>query len=179
MNKILVTYATKHGATAEIAEKIGAVLQAAGLAAEVLPVDQVETLSKYGAVVFGSAVYAGQWRKEAISFLEANQQVFAEMPVWFFSSGPTGEGDPVALMKGWEFPEAQKPIADRIHPRAIAVFHGDLESRQAQLGREADRQGRARATGRLPRLERHRRVGARDRRHAQGGKPAASFLLTS
>ena len=127
-NKILVTYATKHGATAEIAEKIGAVVQAAGLAVEVLPVDQVETLSKYQAVVFGSAVYMGQWRKEAINFLEANEQTFAEMPVWFFSSGPTGEGNPVALMKGWEFPEAQKPIADRIQPRAIAVFHGILDT---------------------------------------------------
>ncbi len=133
-NKLLVTYATKHGATAEIAEKIGAVVRAAGLAVEVLRVDQVETLSKYQAVVFGSAVYMGQWRKEAITFLEANEQTFAEMPVWFFSSGPTGEGDPVQLMKGWEFPEAQKPIADRIHPRATIVFHGILDTHKLNLG---------------------------------------------
>ncbi len=39
--QILVTYATKHGATAEIAEKIGQVLQGAGLAVDVKSVDQV------------------------------------------------------------------------------------------------------------------------------------------
>ena len=133
-NKILVTYASKHGATAEIAEKIGAILQAATLAAEVLPVDQVATLSTYGAVVFGSAVYAGQWRKEAISFLENNQAVLAEMPVWLFSSGPTGEGDPVQLVKGALYPDALKPVVDRIQPRSIVVFHGSLDSDKLNLG---------------------------------------------
>jgi len=47
--------------------------------------------------------------------------------VWLFSSGPTGEGDPVTLTKGWRFPTAQKSIADRIHPRDIAVFNGILD----------------------------------------------------
>ncbi|MBN1312948.1 MAG: hypothetical protein JXB30_16155, partial [Anaerolineae bacterium] len=44
--------------------------------------------------------------------------------VWLFSSGPTGEGDPVEMMNGWRFPAGQQPIADRIQPRDIAVFHG-------------------------------------------------------
>ncbi|MBN1222528.1 MAG: hypothetical protein JXB23_04730 [Candidatus Aminicenantes bacterium] len=35
-NQVLVTYATKHGATAEIAEKIGQVLRQAGLGVDVL-----------------------------------------------------------------------------------------------------------------------------------------------
>ncbi|HCB50398.1 MAG TPA: hypothetical protein DEP47_12980, partial [Chloroflexi bacterium] len=51
----------------------------------------------------------------------------AERPVWLFSSGPAGEGDPVELLDGWRFPEAQQDIADRIQPRDIAVFHGALD----------------------------------------------------
>jgi menaquinone-dependent protoporphyrinogen oxidase len=125
--KILVTYATKHGATAEIAEKIGQVLQEAGLGVEVKSVDKVNELDAYRAVVLGSAVYAGMWRKEAVDFLEANEKKLAERVVWLFSSGPTGEGDPVELMKGWKFPEAQRPIADRIGPRDIAFFHGEID----------------------------------------------------
>jgi menaquinone-dependent protoporphyrinogen oxidase len=39
--KILVTYATKYGATKEIAEKIDEVLRQAGLQADVLPVDSI------------------------------------------------------------------------------------------------------------------------------------------
>jgi menaquinone-dependent protoporphyrinogen oxidase len=131
--KILVTYATKHGATAEIAERVGQVLQQAGLAAEVHPVTEVRDLRSFDAVVLGSAVYAGQWRPEAASFLATHERPLAERPVWLFSSGPTGEGDPVQLMKGWRFPEAQRPIADRIRPRDIAFFGGEIEMEKLNL----------------------------------------------
>ena len=39
--RVLVTYATKHGATGEIAEKIGEVLREAGLPTDVAPTYQV------------------------------------------------------------------------------------------------------------------------------------------
>ena len=128
--RVLVTYATKYGATAEIAEKIGQVLRGAGLQADVLPADRAGDLSPYKAVVLGSAVYIGQWQKKAATFLRANETALAERPVWLFSSGPTGEGDPVQLMKGWRFPTSLQPIADRIHPRDIAVFHGAADPKK-------------------------------------------------
>jgi len=31
------------------------------------------------------------------------------------------------LLQGWQFPEKQQPIADRIQFRDIALFHGDLD----------------------------------------------------
>jgi menaquinone-dependent protoporphyrinogen oxidase len=131
--QVLVAYATKHGATAEIAEKIGQVLRQAGLRTDVLPTDRVSDLTPYRAVVLGSAVYIGRWRKEAAGFLKANEKVLAEQLVWLFSSGPTGEGDPVELTKGWHFPKALQPIADRIRPRDIAVFHGVLNTKKLNL----------------------------------------------
>ena len=48
---VLVAYATKYGATAEIADKIGQVLREAGLRTDVLPVDRVGDLTPYKAVV--------------------------------------------------------------------------------------------------------------------------------
>ena len=123
-SQILVAYATKYGGTAEIAERIGQALRQAGLRADVLSADRVGDLTPYQAVVLGSAVYIGQWRKEAVKFLKANETVLAEKPVWLFSSGPTGEGDPVELVQGWRFPGKLQPIADRIQPRDVAVFHG-------------------------------------------------------
>lgn len=122
--RVLVAYATKYGATAEIADRIGEVLRQAGLNADVLPADRVDDVSAYQAVVLGSAVYMGQWRKEAARFLTANESVLAERPVWIFSSGPTGEGDPMELMEGWHFPGKLQPVADRIKPREITAFHG-------------------------------------------------------
>ncbi len=133
MDQVLVAYATKYGATAEIAEKIGQVLVQAGVPVEVLPVDRVGDLGPYRAVVLGSAVYAGQWRKEAAAFLRAQEKALAGRPVWLFTSGPTGQGDPVQLLKGWRFPEALQPIADRIRPRDVALFHGVLDIKKLNL----------------------------------------------
>ncbi len=126
-NKVLVTYATKYGATEEIAETIGEVLQEAELAVDVVPVKQVKDLAPYSAVVLGSAVYIGRWRKEAVKFMEDNEQALAARDVWIFSSGPTEEGDPVELVKGWTLPEKLQPVAERIQPHEIAVFHGELD----------------------------------------------------
>lgn len=125
-NQVLVAFGTKYGATAEIAEEIGRVLREAGLRPDVLPADRVVDPSPYKAVVLGSSVYIGQWRKEAARFLRANEKILAERPVWLFSSGPTGEGNPEALMHGWSIPKSLQPVADRIRPRSIAVFHGSV-----------------------------------------------------
>jgi menaquinone-dependent protoporphyrinogen oxidase len=131
--QILVAYATKYGATAEIAEKIGQVLRQAGLSADVLPAQRIDDLSPYQAVILGSAIYMGQWRKEAATFLKTNEKALTERPVWLFSSGPTGEGDPIQLLKGWRLPKAQQPVADRIRPRDIAVFGGALDPQKMNL----------------------------------------------
>jgi menaquinone-dependent protoporphyrinogen oxidase len=127
MSKILVAYGTKYGGTAEIAEKIGQVLREAGLTADVLPVDRVGDLAAYEAVVLGSAVYIGAWRKEAAKFLKANADALAGKLVWLFSSGPTGEGDAEALLEDWRLPKALLPIAEQVQPRDIAVFHGVVD----------------------------------------------------
>lgn len=132
-DSILLAYATKYGATAEIAEKIGQVLRQAGVPADVQSVDRVGDMTAYKAVVLGSAVYMGQWCKDAATFLETNAKDLADRPVWLFSSGPTGKGDPGQLMKGWRFPEAQQPIADRIKPRDITFFHGVLDMKKLSL----------------------------------------------
>jgi menaquinone-dependent protoporphyrinogen oxidase len=127
-DQVLVAYATKYGATAEIAEKIGEVIRQAGLRADVLPADHTGDLGAYGAVVLGSALYVGQWRKEAARFLETNEPVLAEKPVWLFLSGPTGEGDPVELVQGRHIPGKLQSIVDRIGPRDVAVFHGAVDA---------------------------------------------------
>ena len=110
--------------TKEIAEKIGEVLCQAGLQVDVSPVDGTLEITSYKAIILGSAIYIGKWQKEAVEFLKANEKILAGPLVWIFSSGPTGEGDPVELVEALRFPVALQPVVDRIHPRDIAVFHG-------------------------------------------------------
>jgi menaquinone-dependent protoporphyrinogen oxidase len=131
---VLVAYSSKYGATAEIAEQIGAVLHRAGLAVSVLRADLVPSLDPYQAVVLGSAVYAGQWMREAAHLLETEAPALATRPVWLFSSGPTGHGNPVEQMHGWRFPEGLRSVAEQIGPRDIAFFHGCIDRQKLHLG---------------------------------------------
>jgi menaquinone-dependent protoporphyrinogen oxidase len=89
--KVLVTAASKHGATAEIANVIGRVLETQSIDVDVLPPDDVEQVEAYEAVVLGSGVYAGHWLKPAKAFLEGNETALRERPVFLFSSGPIGQ----------------------------------------------------------------------------------------
>ncbi|WP_432989914.1 flavodoxin domain-containing protein [Dactylosporangium sp. CA-233914] len=88
---VLVTAASKHGSTAEIAELIGAVLTEQGLDATVCAPGDVAGLDGYDAVVLGSAVYAGHWLDPAQRFAERHAAGLAARPVWLFSSGPIGD----------------------------------------------------------------------------------------
>jgi menaquinone-dependent protoporphyrinogen oxidase len=134
MNKqVLVAYASKYGATAEIAERIGQAIQAKGFIVDVMLAEKVADPLSYDGIIVGSAVYAGQWRKEAALFLETHEQTLTNRPVWLFSSGPTGAGDPITLMKGWRFPESLQPIAERIQPQDIAFFGGVLDMTRLNL----------------------------------------------
>jgi menaquinone-dependent protoporphyrinogen oxidase len=123
--QILVTYSSKHGATAEIAEKIGSVLKEAGVDAVVMPVKQVKDPAEYGAVVLGSAAYYGRWRGDAVKFLKNNATQLAGKPTWLFMSGPTGKGAPKELLKGVLYPTSLQPVIDAIKPREVTAFHGD------------------------------------------------------
>lgn len=132
-NKILVTYASKHGATEELAVRIGDVISNHGHEVDVLNVENVGDISGYQSIILGSAVYIGQWRKSAANFLKENESTLTDKKVWLFSTGPTGEGDPVDLMKGWKFPEGLQTIVDKIEPEDIKVFHGVLDETKLNM----------------------------------------------
>ncbi len=128
MIKILVAYASKHHSTAEIACCIGELLQQQeDFRVDISSVEGVEAIAPYDAVILGSGVYMGQWQPEASRFLKQYERELTQRSVWLFSSGPTGQGDPSTLLKGWEFPEALQAVAMRIKPRNIALFHGRLD----------------------------------------------------
>ena len=128
MTRVLIAYATKHYSTAEIALAIAEELRRfPQLQVDLESVEDVKSITPYDAVISGSAVYMGQWRAEAARFLAKYQHELAQCPVWLFSSGPVGVGDPKTLMKGWQFPETLQPFADTIKPRDIVLFHGKLE----------------------------------------------------
>jgi menaquinone-dependent protoporphyrinogen oxidase len=89
--RLLVAYGSKHHATEEIASAIAAEIERHGIAADCLPAETVGDLSSYDAVVLGSAVYFGRWRKSARRLLKRHASELATKPLWLFSSGPFGK----------------------------------------------------------------------------------------
>jgi menaquinone-dependent protoporphyrinogen oxidase len=120
--KILVTSASKHGSTEEIGAFVAARLRERGQDAEAVPIEQVDGLLGYDAVVLGSAVYLGSWMKEAKAFVKAKRERLASLPVWLFSSGPTDEAGEHGLSEQ-QVDELEKAI----HPREHAVFPGAID----------------------------------------------------
>jgi menaquinone-dependent protoporphyrinogen oxidase len=120
---VLVAYGTKYGATAEIAEAIGAALRAAGAEAEVRRARSVRSLDGYSAVVLGSAVYMGRWRRDAMALLRRAE--LAERPLWLFSSGPVGKESPDAAR--WTRPQPVEDAARRLGAREHVVFAGKVD----------------------------------------------------
>jgi menaquinone-dependent protoporphyrinogen oxidase len=88
---VLVTAASRHGATQAIAHEIARQLRAAGRKAQVLEPEAVDTLDGIDAVVLGSAVYRGRWLPEARNLAARLEPVLGRREVWLFSSGPVGE----------------------------------------------------------------------------------------
>lgn len=124
---VLVAAASKHGATAEIAEWIGAELLAHGVEAEVKRLEDVRELGRYEAFVIGSGVYLGNWLKEARRFLDAHADELAERPTWLFASGSIVGDPPVA-----DDPDALRPgltekLVAQTHAREHRLFAGKLD----------------------------------------------------
>lgn len=120
--KVLVTVASKHGSTTDIARRVGQTLSERGLDVTVAPVEEGPNAADYGAVVVGSAVYAGHWLKPAMDFLEGNRAALNARLVWLFSSGPIG-----SPQKPTEDPADISKIAMTITSQDHKVFAGRLD----------------------------------------------------
>jgi menaquinone-dependent protoporphyrinogen oxidase len=121
--KVLVAYASKSGATAGIAEAIGAELQLHGHDVDVLDVNQVTDLTRYDVVVLGSALYIRRWRKNAVRFLRHNVDALRERQVWLFHSGPVGADKD----EDQDMPPAVCRLAHEIGATPAVTFPGRLE----------------------------------------------------
>jgi menaquinone-dependent protoporphyrinogen oxidase len=89
--KVLVSAASKYGATSQIAQAVADVLAAKGLEVTVIPPEKVGPGRGVRCRGAGSAVYMGQWMKPARELAERQAAALATRPVWLFSSGPVGE----------------------------------------------------------------------------------------
>jgi menaquinone-dependent protoporphyrinogen oxidase len=132
--RLLVTAASRHGATHEIASAIADGLTRRGVDVTARHTEDVESLDGYDAYVIGSAVYVGRWLDSARDLVEAHADTLAARPVWLFSSGPLGP------------PDALKPEGDPVDVAGLMetvqgvdhrVFAGRLDRKLLSFGEKA------------------------------------------
>lgn len=135
--RVLVAHASRHGSTAEIAERIAERLVAAGLDAEAMDVGEVGDVEAYDAHVIGAAAYMWHWLKPATRFVRHNEELLARRPVWLFSSGPVGDetvdedgNDILEVSRPKEFDE----LHDLLEPRDEQVFFGKWDPDAPPVG---------------------------------------------
>ena len=138
MNRALIVYASRHGATRGIATRIGEVLRSEGVDAAVAAAQLEPDPAAYDAVIVGSGVYMGSWLKEGIEYLERYSATLKGRPTWLFSSGPipgSSKEQPVDEDRyGGALGPAEGPgsggrkrielLADRIGVRDHRIFQG-------------------------------------------------------
>ena len=147
MTNVNVVYASRHGGTRGIAERISEVLRAEGLGVSCAPADEASDLTNADAFVIGSGVYMGSWLDEGVKFIEHNTAALAARPVWLFSSGPlrgsSAEKEGIDPLEAALGPEegpgsgGRKKVAafaDAIHAREHRVFFGAFDPNDPARG---------------------------------------------
>lgn len=131
-NKILVTYASRAGSTAEVAEVIGKSLTQDGTQVKVLPMRDVKDLSIYRAVVAGSAIRKSKWLPEAMQFIQTHRSELGQKPFATFTVCIT-----LAMSNSDQYRQAVtewiQPVRTQVKPLSEGLFAGMLDFRKLPL----------------------------------------------
>ena len=124
--KILVTYASRAGSTAGIAEAIGKTIAESGAQVDVIPMNEVQDLSPYQAVVAGSAIRGSKWLPEAMEFIKTHRTKLAQKPFAEFTVCIT-----LAMKNGEQYRKGVSgwvaPVCAQVKPLSEGLFAGVLD----------------------------------------------------
>jgi menaquinone-dependent protoporphyrinogen oxidase len=125
-HKILVTYASRSASTAEIAVAIGKSLAEGGAVVDVLPIQDVQDLTAYRAVVVGSAIRQSKWLPEAMQFVQTHRTELMRKPCATFTVCIT-----LAMSNSKQYRQVVtdwiQPVRAQVKPVSEGLFAGRLD----------------------------------------------------
>lgn len=130
---VLVAFASRHGATRGVAERIAARLQDGGLAVTLGQVEDVPETPPGCAVVLGSPVYDQSWPPEFDDFVERHMQSLAGRRTWLFSVGTFGDRRRVIGPLMRREPRNIGQVCETMRPADYRVFAGVIRREQWPL----------------------------------------------
>ena len=123
---ILVTYASRAGSTAGVAEAIAKTLAEDGAQVDVRPMQEVTDLTRYRAVMAGSAIQGGAWLPEAMQFVRTHEAALSQRPFAAFLVCMT-----LAMPNGVKYrPQVATwlgPVRALLRPVSEGLFAGALD----------------------------------------------------
>ncbi len=122
--RVLVTWGSKLGGTAGIAEMIASELRSCGIDVVAIPASHAWSPAAFDAVIVGGALYANRWHADARRYLERYTHELSRVPTWLFSSGPL---DDTAERDMPDPPRLVRALAARIGAQGHVTFGGRLE----------------------------------------------------
>jgi menaquinone-dependent protoporphyrinogen oxidase len=94
MTDFLILYASTHGHTAKIADRLAQTVQVAGAAADVIDAHEApEDLSRYDAVIVGGSIHAGRYQRDVRDWIKRHANELSATPSAFFSVCLTAADD--------------------------------------------------------------------------------------
>ncbi|MTE14272.1 flavodoxin domain-containing protein [Nocardia aurantiaca] len=85
--RILVAYATRYGATREIADHLATTLRESGLEVDCRAMRELRTIDDYRGIILGAPFYYGRWPRPARRFLNRFGPVLAQRDIALFAIG--------------------------------------------------------------------------------------------
>lgn len=129
--KVLVTAGSKYGSTRGVARAIAEELASQGFEVEYMDAHEVLSVAAYDAVILGSAVYGGLWRRDAEELITTHASILARRDVWTFSVGIE-----TVVTEGQPRDEAYD-LAASIGAREHKRFTGALDPDKLNVGERA------------------------------------------
>lgn len=129
--KVLVAVGSKYGSSREIARTMSDTLKNQGFDVDFMDAADVRTVTPYNAVVLGSAVYGGLWRRDASALAKEHREALKARDVWTFSVGMEN-----VVVEGQPKDEAYG-IAESIGAKEHRRFSGALDPSKLNIGESA------------------------------------------
>jgi menaquinone-dependent protoporphyrinogen oxidase len=132
MNKALIVYGTRYGATANTSEVIADTLRQLCFEVRIVDAekDTVQSVSEFDLVIVGSGIQMGKWTKKPEEFLKKFQNDLSNKKVALFVScggaNPLSEGE----QKNKEMDDAKRKYLEdkaaeyKVNPVALGFFGG-------------------------------------------------------
>ena len=130
---VLVTWASRHGSTEEVAHQVARDLMKHRFAVDAQPIAEVTTLEPYQAVVLGAPLYMFRLHKVARRFLSKFREPLSRLPVALFVLGPVhadpkefaaaeGQLDKQLANFPWFSPVVRQVMGGRFDPQNLGFL---------------------------------------------------------